>query len=77
MYTCTFAYKVTMKLNFLHVHEYVIFTTFPHGNLYWCTMMSIKWNKILYSMGNYDYIVGCIMNYLSGVYAMHSYLVNT
>ena len=71
MYTCTFAYKVTMKLNFLHVHEYVITTTFSYGNLYRCTMMNIKLNKRLYSMANYGYIVGCVMNYLSGVYAMH------
>ena len=72
MYTCTLiAYKVAMKLNFLCVHEYVISTTFSHGNLYRCTMMNIKLNKILYSIANYGYIVGCIMNYLSGVYAMH------
>ena len=77
MYTCTFAYKVTMKLNFLLVHEYVITITSSYGNLYQCTIMNIKLNKRLYSMANYGYIVGCVMNYLSGVYAIHNYLVET
>ena len=60
-----------MKLNFLHEHEYVITTTFSYGCLYQCTMMNITLNKRLYSVANYGYIVGCIMNSLSGVYAMY------
>ena len=60
-----------MKLNFLHEHKYVITTAFSYGNFYRCTMMNITLNKRLYSVANYSYIVGCVMNSLSGVYAMY------
>ena len=65
----TFAYNVTMNMNFAHVHEDVITTTFSHVHLYRCTVMNIKSNKKY--MANYGYIVRCVMNYLSGVCAMH------
>ena len=72
----TFAYNVTMKMTFAHVDEDVITTTFSHVHLYRCTVTNIKLksNNDVYRQLWLPYIVGCVMNYLSGMYAMHVYL---